>query len=597
METPTKPTNNNNPGSVTPTRPSQADDNLLFDSQVLVDSINKILLLILNATQNQIDSSPVFSESASIDRLTRFGTDSNSRVIYLYKNRRPEQNSNNPTSNNDQDSSFSFVYTLKFDMDYSPNLHTTLVLIKRIGLAPSNQDGGTGKEIIKPSTITSSQSNPYEELHNLVHLAVAPFFEAYVNSKSKSKNINDSSINNTPNNQTSGVLTLVIQTKPAILLLVTPLLNSLLHLQQNVEIPEITLILHPVILNLIDKARENKSLDPNLLKDDKFLNKLQSLVNTWIKEIQNVTTLNRDVESGTASQEINFWLSMEKALQGVEEQLKSEPITLTLDILKTAKRYHTTVSFLADTGLKEASDNVHKYNLLMKDFPLNELLAATDLEKIQESLVQIFGHINKKLKISPYPIRRALPLAEAISKDLTESLLKVLTNQRLMYMEHESFSKIMGSAAGVFQTWEEQIKDFTTIARELTRKRNEKFIPIKINASHLELKKRCEYLKGFRKQHEQLRIMTGRDQGISRLDLGSVAGNPTLSNRDSSGGGGTNLGELTDLDMEDEVRAAYESVKNVDVLDASSEGTQIWTTAEAAYNERVSRVENQIIAR
>lgn len=43
---------------------------------------------------------------------------------------------------------------------------------------------------------------------------------------------------------------------------------------------------------------------------------------------------------------------------------------------------------------------VHKYNQLMKDFPLNELLAATDLAKVQESLVLIFGHINKKLKLS-----------------------------------------------------------------------------------------------------------------------------------------------------------------------------------------------------
>jgi dynein heavy chain 1 len=163
----------------------------------------------------------------------------------------------------------------------------------------------------------------------------------------------------------------------------------------------------------------------------------------------------------------------------------------------------------------------------------------------------------------PYPIRRALPLAEAISKDLTESLLKVLTNHRLMYMEHDSFSKIMSDAAAVFQTWEEQIKDFTTIARELTRKRNEKFIAIKINASHTELKKRCEYLRGFRKQHEQLRIMTGRDQGISRLDLGPST---AVGARDAAG---SHLGELTDLDMEEEVRAAYESVKNVDVLDAS----------------------------
>ena len=111
-------------------------------------------------------------------------------------------------------------------------------------------------------------------------------------------------------------------------------------------------------------------------------------------------------------------------------------------------------------------------------------------------------------------------------------------------------------------------------------------------------------------------IMTGCDQGISRLDLGPSA---AVGARDV---GGSHLGELTDLDMEEEVRAAYESVKNVDVLDASpgmshlsinqnhcahpnhslsaltpTEGTQIWTTAEAADNERVSCVENQIIAR
>ena len=36
----------------------------------------------------------------------------------------------------------------------------------------------------------------------------------------------------------------------------------------------------------------------------------------------------------------------------------------------------------------------------MKDFPLDELLAATDLEKVQEAIVLIFAHINKKLKIS-----------------------------------------------------------------------------------------------------------------------------------------------------------------------------------------------------
>ncbi|MBW0465869.1 hypothetical protein O181_005584 [Austropuccinia psidii MF-1] len=646
-----------------------------FQLQTFIDYIERLLPLVLGATQNHIENSPIFRHPESLDRLTRFGSDSNCRAIYLYKTREqqlsttsnfinPSSPSQNPVG--DQDPTFSFVYSIKYEMDYNSNIVATIVFIKRvptldcsrpldhqlhfinlfgpasnqIGLSaqnPHTQDNH--KDRIKDDTTTStSASNPYQELHNLVHLAVAPFFDAYVNSKIKSKTLVDGAINqitsstsgqNTNSNQnpnsvgnnsgpgstsTNSQGNKLISNKddskmgiPMTKKKFAELELSLLHLQQNVEIPEITLIIHPVILNMIEKAHRDPDsitkygnnvhqmlelMDQDLLQDDKFLNKLQSLVNTWIKEIQNVTTLNRDVESGTASQEINFWLSMEKALQGVEEQLKSEPITLTLDILKTAKRYHTTVSFLADTGLKEASDNVHKYNLLMKDFPLNELLAATDLDKIQESLIQIFGHINKKLKISPYPIRRALPLAEAISKDLTETLLKVLTNHRLMYMEYTTFSKIMAATATVCQTWEEQIKDFTTIARELTRKRNEKFIPIKINPSHLELKKRCEYIKAFRKQHEQLRIMTGRDQGISRLDLGGGGG--TTSDRKS---GGSHLGELTDLDMEDEVRAAYESVKNVDVLDTSPEGTQIWTTAEAAYNERVSRVENQIISR
>lgn len=43
---------------------------------------------------------------------------------------------------------------------------------------------------------------------------------------------------------------------------------------------------------------------------------------------------------------------------------------------------------------------VLKHNLLMRDFPLNELLAATDLPKIHDAVTQIFAHLNKKLKTS-----------------------------------------------------------------------------------------------------------------------------------------------------------------------------------------------------
>jgi pilus assembly protein TadC len=92
------------------------------------------------------------------------------------------------------------------------------------------------------------------------------------------------------------------------------------------------------------------------LNDDSFLNALHGHVNAWIKAIQAVTRLTREVSSGTASQEINFWLSLERALEGIENQLRSEEVNMVMDCLRNARRFHATVSFIADTGLKDATD-------------------------------------------------------------------------------------------------------------------------------------------------------------------------------------------------------------------------------------------------
>lgn len=158
---------------------------------------------------------------------------------------------------------------------------------------------------------------------------------------------------------------------------------------------------------------------------------------------------------------------MEKVLFKIEEQLKSEQIVFTLDILKTAKRFHATVSFLADTGLKEAMEKVIRYNLLFKDFPLNELLASTDVDKIRTACILIFTHVNKKLKLSPYPVRRALPLVEAISRDLNDQLLKVFNGRQLMYMDYADFAVATESCEQVFFTWDEQVRqgiDYFTLS-------------------------------------------------------------------------------------------------------------------------------------
>ena len=184
----------------------------------------------------------------------------------------------------------------------------------------------------------------------------------------------------------------------------------------------------------------------------------------------------------------------------------------------------------------------------MKDFLLNELLSATDLDKIQESLILIFDHISRKLRLSPYPIRPALPLVEAISRDFNDQLLRILTSQRLPYTPYDTFERLLSQTLNIFRTWawDDQMKEFTNAAREVARKRNERFIPIKITPAHAKLQERARYLREWRKQHEQLAVMSGPTKGLGAIGM-----------------------EVGGMDMEEEVKEAYKVVKRIGVLNVS----------------------------
>ena len=79
---------------------------------------------------------------------------------------------------------------------------------------------------------------------------------------------------------------------------------------------------------------------------------------------------------------------------------------------------------ISPLGLKEAQDKVNDYNPLMKDFPIDELHAASSLEAIQSAVSSIYGHL-RKIRTTSYPAQRAIFLVEAISRDLNTQLLKV----------------------------------------------------------------------------------------------------------------------------------------------------------------------------
>lgn len=138
-------------------------------------------------------------------------------------------------------------------------------------------------------------------------------------------------------------------------------------------------------------------------------------------------------------------------------------------------------------------------------------MSATELSKITVAIQSIFNHL-KKIRNCKYPLHRALKLIEAISKDLTTQLLKVLSTQRLMLISFDDFERTMKLCLAVFQAWDDEWEKHQGILRE-KRKRdefNQRSIVWRINPSHKRLQTRLVVMQNFRRQHDQLRLVINR---------------------------------------------------------------------------------------
>ncbi|RXG70211.1 Cytoplasmic dynein 1 heavy chain 1, partial [Armadillidium vulgare] len=121
-------------------------------------------------------------------------------------------------------------------------------------------------------SIQLSDGSPYETLHSYVSNAVAPYFKSYVKESGKIERDGD-------------------KMAPSVEKKIAELEMGLLHLQQNIDIPEISLPIHPIVAQVIKRCAD-EGTRPKLedfgdkVEDTLFLNQLTSGVARWIREIQ-----------------------------------------------------------------------------------------------------------------------------------------------------------------------------------------------------------------------------------------------------------------------------------------------------------------------
>ncbi|KAJ5148038.1 hypothetical protein N7526_001390 [Penicillium atrosanguineum] len=571
---------------------STPDTAALVDSGAVVQYLTEVLQVTLGALKSELETAgSLLSEarySETLQRCTRFASEPQV-AIYVQKDIADAAETNGGTEGQD---SVQYVYTISSEISSSSTTVSSVAFIKRPApIDPALPIASQIQVMNLPgvASLNNAQSqqgttmSPYQVLHLLLHHGLSPYFEAYAR--------NQETIAGAKPRADTETKTGIPGTKKKF----AELELGLMHLQQNVEIPALNLPMHDVVQGALKEA-EAKGVKPSvelipatILDNSAFTNSIQNTVNGWIRSIQTITKMSRDPDSESASPEINFWLSMESALESIEAQLASDGVKLTMDILRHAKRYQPTLSFQADTGLRDASELVQKYNQLMRDFPLDELLSATSLSKVQESLGLIFSHLNKKLKICPYPIKRALSLVEAISGDLDRKIHDLIPGRDILHLDYREFRSLMKTTQAIWRAWDENLKEFTNVARDSTRRRNEKFIPIKINGRHELTRERLKYIDTFRVNHEQLQRtiinVLGPSKSSAEIGAGVDSGETVI------------VEEIGDVDAVEEVTHAYAALKNVDVLDVSPEGSRTWEQAEIGYSERTSRVENSIIAR
>ncbi|XP_049850938.1 dynein heavy chain, cytoplasmic-like [Schistocerca gregaria] len=286
---------------------------------------------------------------------------------------------------------------------------------------------------------------------------------------------------------------------------------SLFNCKNDVRIPRVVLSIHPSVPSLRRKSA-SEGLDRALsqLESDtaKFLNELQFGVNTWIKDIQRVTKLERVEAMPTDSntmQEIRFWLDLESELSNLSRQLHNENAQFTLNVLRQCKRFHATASFDTDTiGLRRALECAQNYKGFMKEFPIDGLLTASDLHELGSALRAVFDHL-KKSKHSGYPIPRYLRLVEAIGRDFFGRMAELLKRRRLMDLSYAEFEEVFAEAQHLFGAWDEQFAKFRELLREWGRGRRqgEESSFLLANVSNRALEDRIYLLRAFRGCHEQ----------------------------------------------------------------------------------------------
>lgn len=232
---------------------------LAFDPKDLQEYLEQLLPLVLGADLSDLQNS-IFAYPDTIEKFKRFASDAQSQVLFVLKEREGGKDEGKQKDEDkqgthalkiailDEATPITYSYSLSQEITYLPTHVGSLAIIKRSATLDPSRPLQAQLQLINlpgaPNASEPGQASAYEFLHSYIHLAVSPYFNAYVNARHGTVGAESSKSKNEDNKM--GV--------PMAKKKMAELELSLLHLQQNVEIPDISLNIHPVVQKAVDKV-------------------------------------------------------------------------------------------------------------------------------------------------------------------------------------------------------------------------------------------------------------------------------------------------------------------------------------------------------
>ena len=256
----------------------------------------------------------------------------------------------------------------------------------------------------------------------------------------------------------------------------------------------------------------------------------------------------------------------------------------------------------------------------MGRFPLDDLLAATEVSHISTAVAAIFEHMKHVYSRALAYAARWPGLIAALSRDVTTKLVEVLPTN-LMLLPHEDFLAATRECKGVFQEWKMSITDLRAqLKKHSVQVRMGQVAKDAVQLVVLE--RRIEALRAFRNEHHHLRkvietVFKSYSQpeqgGHSHSRSRSITGAEVQAVESGSGAGagagaGAGTGAVTALGATTtparfagaaaqvlrELDRSYAPFLNMPVLDVSARGEEDWRAALEAYRLRIAHADSLI---